>query len=111
MQAISSHSLPIVLFLDDMQWADHESLDLMQVLVADANSSLLCIGSYRDDAVDTDHPLKLKLEHFTEMGVTITDIKLENIDKISMNKMISDTLHVLPRMAMPLSNTVYRKTG
>ena len=111
MQAISSHSLPIVLFLDDMQWADHESLDLMQVLVADANSSLLCIGSYRDDAVDTDHPLKLKLEHFTEMGVTITDIKLENIDKVSMNKMISDTLHVLPRMAMPLSNTVYRKTG
>ncbi|MEJ6485786.1 AAA family ATPase, partial [Nostoc punctiforme UO1] len=49
---------PLVLFLDDLQWADSASLKLIQLLLTDSDSQyLLLIGAYRNNEVSPTHPL------------------------------------------------------
>ena len=54
---------PLVLFLDDLQWADAHSLELLEsIALDDADAALLVIGAYRDNEVDAQHPLTGLLE-------------------------------------------------
>ncbi|MEG4452227.1 AAA family ATPase [Microcoleus sp. N9_A2] len=54
---------PLVLFLDDLQWADLASLKLIQELVTDRDSRyFLVIGAYRDNEVNSTHPLVQTVE-------------------------------------------------
>jgi serine/threonine protein kinase len=63
---------PVVLFLDDLQWADSASLKLMQLLMSDSDSQyLLIIGAYRDNEVNPTHPLIQTLEKIRESGLIL----------------------------------------
>ena len=111
-RAISSPSHPIILFLDDLQWSDEESLELLELLMADAkNTNLVFLGCYRDNEVGRDHPLKHNLRRIADLGVAKTEILLGNMDKKNVNEMISEVLHLMPRVTIPLANIVHRKTG
>lgn len=57
-RAVADASPPLVLFLDDMQWADPASLELLKTLLTDlGKKNLLVIAAYRDNEVDVGHPL------------------------------------------------------
>ena len=111
-RAISAPSHPIVILFDDLQWTDVESLGLITKLVRDAGtSSCLFVGCYRDNEVQTDHPL---LEYFGEIsfaGVPMWQIFLERIERSSINELLSDTLHLLPRITAPLAREIHKKSG
>jgi predicted ATPase len=56
-------SYPLALFLDDLQWLDAATLDLIEDLLTQADvRHLLLIGAYRDNEVDALHPLRRKLK-------------------------------------------------
>jgi len=110
-QSICSPSRPLVLFLDDLQWADEESLDLIAFLLADVeNSCLLLIGCYRDNEIGPDSPLSVWLQGIGKAGVEVTQIHLDNVRREDVNAMVSDVLRLPPCPVRSLSDGVYRKT-
>ncbi|MEG4293215.1 AAA family ATPase [Microcoleus sp. C2C3] len=102
---------PLVIFLDDLQWADSASLKLMQLLVNESQLGyLLLLGAYRDNEVSPGHPLMLTLDEVRKAGTTLNTIRLAPLDKISLNQLVADTLVCSPKLAQPLTELVYQKT-
>ncbi len=102
---------PLVIFLDDLQWADIASLKLMQLLANPAESQyLLFVGAYRDNEVSPAHPLMLTLEEIRASGATVSQIFLAPLDRQPLNSLIADTLNCAPERALPLTELVWQKT-
>ncbi|KAL7464104.1 hypothetical protein ACHAXS_004440, partial [Conticribra weissflogii] len=107
----SSSSNPIVLFLDDIQWADPASITVIHhLLVASRFSRFLFIGSCRDDEMNQGHPIWNMIASVQSLGVNATMIKLQLFDKETVNTAVSDMLSLSPRLTWPLSDIVYHKT-
>ncbi|MEG4987001.1 AAA family ATPase [Microcoleus sp. BR0-C5] len=102
---------PLVIFLDDLQWADSASLKLMQLLVNESQLGyLLLLGAYRDNEVSPGHPLMLTLDEVRKAGTTINTITLAPLGQISLNQLVADTLVCDPDLAQTLTELVYQKT-
>jgi len=103
---------PLALFVDDLQWADSASLDLIQVLLTDAdNGHFLFIGAYRDNEVGASHPLRALIHALKETQVSIEEISIGNLSAESVNHLISDSLMVNTVQTKPLADLVVKKTG
>ena len=84
---------PLVIFLDDLQWADSASLKLIQLLVTDPdNKYLLTIGAYRDNEVSPVHPLIQTIEKIQENETVVNNITIQALALDSVNQLIADTL-------------------
>ncbi|MEG3922530.1 AAA family ATPase [Microcoleus sp. T3_A4] len=102
---------PLVMFLDDLQWADSASLRLMQLLVTESETGyLLVIGAYRDNEVLAAHPLMQTLDAVVKGGATVNTITLEPLSSTSLNHLVADTLNCDPSWAIPLAELVAQKT-
>lgn len=102
---------PLVIFLDDLQWADSASLKLMQLLMSEADTGyLLLIGAYRDNEVSGVHPLMLTLDEIRKADAIVNQITLAPLDQPSLNQLIADTLSCSSERAAPLAELVLTKT-
>ncbi|BAY74650.1 multi-sensor signal transduction multi-kinase [Nostoc linckia NIES-25] len=108
-QVFASAEHPLVIFLDDLQWADSASLNLMQLLMVDAGH-LFIIGAYRDNEVNTAHPLILALDEITKSQATINTITLAPLSQVQVNNLVADTLKCAEDLAWNLSVLIYQKT-
>ncbi|MEH1862562.1 MAG: AAA family ATPase [Nostoc sp.] len=110
-QVFTTKEHPLVIFLDDLQWADSASLKLMQLLMSESGSgSLLLIGAYRDNEVSTAHQLILTLAEIRKANAIIHSITLAPLSKASLNQLVVDTLSCSSKTAQPLTQLVYQKT-
>ncbi len=110
-QVFISVDHPLVIFLDDLQWADSASLKLMQLLMGEAdNPYLLMIGAYRDSEVNLAHPLMLTVDAIRQAGTTVNAIALAPLSLADLNYLVADTLHTSLEEALPLTRQVYQKT-
>jgi predicted ATPase/signal transduction histidine kinase len=100
---------PLVIFLDDLQWADSVSLKLMELLMTDTGH-LLLIGAYRDNEVNPTHSLMLTLDEIQKNRATINTITLSPLKQDDLNNLIADTLSCTISIARPLTELVYQKT-
>ncbi|MBD1915322.1 MULTISPECIES: EAL domain-containing protein [Cyanophyceae] len=111
-QVFAAPQHPLVVFLDDLQWADLASLQLVNLLIGDLRCPhLLLIGAYRDNEVSPAHPLMLTLDTLRQGGATINTITLEPLSAMSINQLVADTLVCPVLLAQPLADLVYQKTG
>lgn len=102
---------PLVIFLDDLQWADSASLKLMQLLMSETNTGyLLLLGAYRDNEVSAAHPLMLTLDEIRKAEAKVNQITLAPLNQASLNRLIADTLSCPPERAIPLTELVFAKT-
>ncbi|MEH2282627.1 MAG: AAA family ATPase [Nostoc sp.] len=108
-QVFTSASHPLVMFLDDLQWADSASLKLMQLLMADTGY-LFLIGAYRDNEVNPAHPLMLSLSEIQKAQATINTITLAPLSQGQVNQLVADTLKCTESLAWTLSVLIYQKT-
>ncbi|MEH2224868.1 trifunctional serine/threonine-protein kinase/ATP-binding protein/sensor histidine kinase [Nostoc sp.] len=108
-QIFTTAEHPLVMFLDDLQWADSASLKLMQLLMADTKHMLL-IGAYRDNEVNPAHPLMLTLSEIQKNQTTINTITLAPLNQKTVNQLVADTLKCSQDLASPLSRLVFQKT-
>jgi PAS domain S-box-containing protein len=109
--AFTQKEHPLVLFLDDLQWADSASLKLIQLILTDSDSHyLFAIGAYRDNEVSPVHPLMLTLESLKKMGAVVNQIILQPIDVENLNRLVADSLTCSKERAKPLSEQVFQKT-
>jgi len=103
---------PLVLFLDDLQWADGGSLRLIQALMTTTgNNALLLIGAYRDNEVSASHSLMHTLEDLRKQRCAIEQIELKPLHPEHVIQWIADTVHRSPQEARPLAELVRAKTG
>jgi predicted ATPase/GAF domain-containing protein/anti-sigma regulatory factor (Ser/Thr protein kinase) len=110
-QVFTTADHPLVMFLDDLQWADSASLKLMQLLMAEAQTGyLLLIGAYRDNEVFPAHPLMLTLDEVKKAGAIVQRIALNPLSHASLNQLVADTLTCTPALAQPLTDLIYQKT-
>ncbi|MDZ8225437.1 MULTISPECIES: AAA family ATPase [unclassified Nostoc] len=124
-QIFTTKEHPLVLFLDDLQWADTASLKLIQLLMCESKLSyaseeteqmyenkggLLLVGSFRDNEVSKAHPLSLTLKEIQKAGATINTIALAPLNQGDLNHLIADTLHCSEGVALPLTQMVFAKT-
>ncbi|MEG4499488.1 AAA family ATPase [Microcoleus sp. F10B5] len=110
-QVFTTKEHPLVIFLDDLQWADSASLKLIQLLMSDLdNRYLLLIGAYRDNEVFAAHPLMLTLSEIEKSGAKTNTITLAPLQQSHINFLIADTLVCSTELAAPLTELVYQKT-
>ncbi len=102
---------PLVIFLDDLQWADGASLNLLGLLMRSNTIGLLLIAAYRDNEVSRLHPLFTTLEEIQETGATINYISLSPLSLDTIERIIADTLKTETINIRPLAELVYTKTG
>ncbi|MBD0361258.1 MAG: serine/threonine-protein kinase PknK, partial [Coleofasciculus sp. C3-bin4] len=102
---------PLVLFLDDLQWADSASLKLIGLLMSEPDSQyLLLIGAYRDNEVSATHPLILTLEEIQKTGAVVNNIVLQPLDIAHVNQLVSETLRSDTEKSKPLAELAFNKT-
>lgn len=84
---------PLVVFLDDMHWADAASLRLVHNLVTDPESGyLLVIGAYRSTAVDADHALTATIDELRAGDARMSVIEVAPLSRVDIGQMVCDTL-------------------
>ncbi|MEG3900800.1 AAA family ATPase [Microcoleus sp. B4-C5] len=108
-QVFTSIEHPLVMFLDDLQWADSASLNLLQLLMMDTGY-LLVLGAYRDNEVSPVHPFILTVDEIVKTGATVNTITLQPLSQPDMNLLVADTLNSESSLAQPLTKLVYQKT-
>ena len=103
---------PLALFLDDLQWLDSATLDVLEDLLTQSDvQHLLMIGAYRENEVNATHPLTRRLAEIRQAGVRINEMKLAPLSKENVAQLISDALQCGPERALPLTHLVYEKTA
>jgi len=103
---------PLVLFLDDLQWLDTATLDLVEILLTETETRhLLLIGAYRDNEVDAAHPLIRKLDAVKRAGGKVHEITLAPLAPEHLGQLIADALRSTPARALPLTRLVHEKTA
>jgi predicted ATPase len=110
-QVFTKKEHPLVLFLDDLQWADSASLKLIQLLMTEPDSQyLLLIGAYRDNEVSATHPLMLALDTIHQTSAKLTTIILRPLDIGNVSQLVADTLKSETSKVQPLAELVFKKT-
>src|SRR6185295_12287195 len=103
---------PLALFLDDLQWLDAATLDLLEDLLTPAGvQHLMLIGAYRDNEVTAAHPLMRKLEAIRSAGANVQEITLAPLAGEDVRQLIADALRCEPEHAAPLAKLVHEKTA
>ena len=103
---------PLVIFLDDLQWADNATLALIEALMTDEHTHhLLILGAYRNNEVAPDHPLISRLDKLAAVGTPIRQIQLMPLALPYLAAFVADSLHCTVERAMPLARLVETKTG
>jgi predicted ATPase/signal transduction histidine kinase/tRNA A-37 threonylcarbamoyl transferase component Bud32 len=103
---------PLVLFLDDLQWADSATLKLLELILTDKEMGyLFLIGAYRDNEISPTHPLMMTLDKLREAQVSLNQIQLKPLTGPHVTQLIADSLYSKPTAVKPLSDLVMQKTG
>lgn len=111
-RAFCAKEHPLVIFLDDLQWADSATLKLIELMMTDTDIQyLFLIGAYRDNEVNPTHPLMITLEGVRNLGATVNFITLAPLNSRHINQLIADTLHSDASSVKPLAELVVHKTG
>ncbi|WP_157817473.1 AAA family ATPase [Candidatus Thiodictyon syntrophicum] len=109
---VAAPTRPLVLFLDDLQWADAPSLDFLGALLEDAAlAGLLLIGAYRDNEVDGSHPLRHRLRQPTAAGTPPVVLTLAGLTAPDLDALLADMLHIAPAQARSPATALFAKTN
>ncbi|MCP3145373.1 AAA family ATPase, partial [Pyxidicoccus xibeiensis] len=112
-QALASAEHPLVLFLDDLQWADPGSLQLLKSLTTDPDSHhVLLVGAYRPREVDPTHPLSHWIASLRETeSMPFRTLELAPLELSAVTALCADTFRCGDERARPLADLVLRKTA
>ncbi|MEY3867096.1 MAG: hypothetical protein RLZZ338_987 [Cyanobacteriota bacterium] len=126
-RAFCSPEHPLVIFLDDLQWADAATLKLIQLIMTDADTQyLFLIGAYRDNEVSPTHPLMMSIEEIKKDNLATSSLQNQEIEPLPFTKinqinltplavedisqLIADTLYSTTESVKPLAEMVMTKT-
>ncbi|NRA15462.1 MAG: response regulator [Oceanospirillaceae bacterium] len=100
---------PLVIFLDDLQWADSASLKLIEKLLLQPNC-LMIIGAYRDNEVDATHLLSATKQRIKNAQIKFCELNLKPLSRVDIQHLIADSLWLEPINVKPLATICSQKT-
>ncbi len=105
------HKSALALFIDDLQWSDTASQELLTKLIQKQTKGILVIGAYRSNEVDDSHPLSMTIRSIEKQNPrSISKIELTELVEIDVNHLLSDTFHLPVEGTQELSHIIYNKT-
>jgi predicted ATPase/class 3 adenylate cyclase len=111
-RALAGADHPLVIFLDDLQWADAASLALIRLLLTDRElTHLLLVVAYRENEVDAGHPVTATLEDLRRQGVRVRTLALGSLERDHVVELLSDTLRAGRSQVEELAELVIQKTA
>ena len=103
---------PLALFLDDLQWLDAATLDLLEDLLTHPELRyLMVVGAYRDNEVDAHHPLTARLQAIRRAGAPVHEVRLAPLARPHIEQLIAESLHCPAPSVMDLAQLVQDKTA
>ncbi len=109
--ALATAEHPLVLFLDDLQWIDASSLELLTDALSRWPDHLLLLGAYRDNEVGERHPLRQSLDAMRAHGIPVETLILSPLNAGAVSRLVADALRAREERAAPLAELVYRRTA
>ena len=108
--SLATEAHPLVLFIDDMQWCDQDTIDLLQLLYAnpERHPYLLIIAAYRSNEVDDNHPVRLMESTIEQSSQNLLKLSIGTLEEPSINRIIAHTLNADPSHTEALSRAIYR---
>jgi predicted ATPase/class 3 adenylate cyclase/ActR/RegA family two-component response regulator len=112
MLSICNATNPLVIFIDDLQWADSGSLGLIKILMNDTEiRHMLFIGAYRNNEVTATHPLAVLIDDSIEKEARIEKIEIHNLTLPDIKSLIAETLFKKEEEVTEISELVFSKTS
>jgi len=106
LRAVASRKRPVVVFLDDLQWAGRTPLGFVDlVLSEEPTEGLLLVGAYREGDVDAAHPLTAPLSRWLDQA-TVRHLRLVNLPEPGLATMVAEMLHVDQSAAAGLAEVI-----
>lgn len=110
MAVFATKEHPLAIFLDDLQWVDPGSLELLQLMLT--GTQFLCvIGSYRENEMTAHHPLRQMTADVVKSSVPVHEIELKPLKHEDINLLLSDSLHRPAAECADLAQLLLEKTG
>jgi predicted ATPase len=110
-RVLAGRKHPLVVFLDDLQWADRDSCQLISQLAGDPGlGGLLVVLAGRDNEISAEHPVRTALAEMENNGTPVQRIPVTAFDQNQTVRYVSETLGC-SKEVRPLANILYRKTG
>ena len=110
-RTFTSEAHPLVLFLDDLQWADLPSLQLIKLFMTDPETRyLLVIGAYRDNEVQPTHPLMLTLDEIRHTTTRMETINLKPLNQEHIQQLVAETFYCDEQQSASLAQLCLQKT-
>jgi predicted ATPase/class 3 adenylate cyclase len=110
--ALATDFEPLVFFMDDLQWADSDSIDLIHTLLNEKEiKHILMICAYRDNEVSPSHPFRLMLKRLDNQSARVESLKLKELSGSNVNQLIADSLKLVGSEVTDLSDLIHKKTA
>jgi predicted ATPase/serine phosphatase RsbU (regulator of sigma subunit) len=111
LQVIAKPEHPLVVFLDDLQWTDIASLNLIEFLLIEKPVAyLLLICAYRDREVSSSHPFMMTITELQKAEVRLNLLQITPLSQENINELLSDTLNTASDYTAPLAKLIFNKT-
>ena len=110
LQSICSPKHRIVLVIDDVQWIDSTSLELLESLASHKDmTGFMLLTTHRDDEVTSEHPFSQTIQNLKhDKDTIITDIHLESLSIETISEMVVDKFPTLAGRGLEALSTVLR---
>jgi PAS domain S-box-containing protein len=103
---------PLALFLDDLQWLDGATLQLLEYIMTDPDvRNVMLVGAYRDNEVGPDHALVRTLKEIRDAGAEVHELLLTPLTSIDIGNLVADALRCTQQLASPLADLIFEKTA
>ena len=107
-----SRDHPLVVFLDDLQWIDNASLNLLKALITDEQSHyVMLIGAMRENEIDSNHPFRSTLLQMDKRNYEYLKIDLRELSEEATNDLVADTVHREKADCRDLADNLRMKTA
>ncbi|HWS37943.1 MAG TPA: diguanylate cyclase, partial [Actinoplanes sp.] len=107
LRTVAHPSQPVVIVVDDLQWAGESTIDLIDVLLSDpALRGVLLVGAYRQSEVDHTHPLAAMFSRWENAPLAPRQLRLENLRPVDQYTLVGDILRLEPQEAQRLAHEI-----
>jgi diguanylate cyclase (GGDEF)-like protein len=112
LRTIVSAERPLVLFLDDLQWAGPVTFGVLDSMIDDVDvPGLLALGSYRETEVDETHPLAAIISRLRRVSGGEAELRLHPLTTEEMAALLAQMLRIPPADAAPLAEVLATRSG